>query len=421
MKKWIPALGLCFVLMLSLVGCGSRACGSEVLTEDLMAGVQAEAQPVSVEANDAETGALAVTEFSVRLFQESGQEGENTLVSPLSVLCALAMTANGAQGETLAQMEDVFGMPIEELNGYLYAYRQALPSGETHQLNLANSIWIKDDGSTQVQEDFLQSNADWYDADVYQAPLDDSTVKDINAWVKEKTDGLIPSILDRLSADTVLCLVNALSFNAEWQRIYYDYQVSDGLFTTEEGSEREVEFMYSNEYCYLDDGSATGFMKFYDDQSYAFVALLPNEGMSLQEYIASLTGENLRTMLSNVQETKVETAIPKFESACTLEMREILQAMGMTDAFDPAQADLSGIGATSTGLLYIDRVLHKTFLTVDEQGTKAGAATVVAAEEGAEPPSQVKIIHLDRPFLYLIVDREAGLPIFMGTVMDITS
>lgn len=421
MKKWIPALGLCLGLTLSLVGCGSRACGSEVLTEDLMAGVQAEAQPVSVEANDAETGALAVTEFSVRLFQESGQEGENTLISPLSVLCALAMTANGAQGETLAQMEDVFGMPIEELNEYLYTYRRALPSGETHQLNLANSIWIKDDSSIQVQEGFLQSNADWYDADVYQAPLDDSTVKDINAWVKEKTGGLIPDILDRLSADTVLCLVNALSFNAEWQRIYYDYQVGNGLFTTEEGSKREVEFMYSNEYCYLDDGSATGFMKFYDDQSYAFVALLPNEGMSLQEYIASLTGENLRTMLSNVQETKVETAIPKFESECTLEMREILQTMGMTDAFDPAQADLSGIGATSNGLLYIDQVLHKTFLTVDEQGTKAGAATVVSAAEGAALPHQVKIIHLDRPFLYLIVDREAGLPIFMGTVTDIKS
>ena len=421
MKKRIPALGLCLALALSLVGCGSRACGSEVQTEDLMADMQAEAQPISVEANDAETGALAVTEFSVRLFQESEKEGENTLISPLSVLCALAMTANGAQGETMAQMEDVFGIPIEELNEYLYAYRQALPSGETYQLNLANSIWIKDDGSIQVQEGFLQSNADWYDADVYQAPFDDSTVKDINTWISEKTDGLIPDILDRLPADTVLCLVNALSFDAEWQSIYYDYQVGDGLFTTQEGSKREVEFMYSDEYCYLEDDNAAGFMKFYDDQSYAFVALLPNEGVSLQEYTASLTGENLRAMLSNAQEMKVETAIPKFENECTLEMREILQTMEMIDAFDPVQADLSGIGATSTGLLYIDQVLHKTFLTVDEQGTKAGAATMVAVGEGAGPPNQVKIIHLDRPFLYLIVDREAGLPIFMGTVMDITS
>ena len=102
-------------------------------------------------------------------------------------------------------------------------------------------------------------------------------------------------------------------------------------------------------------------------------------------------------------------------------MKEILQTLGMTDAFDPEQADLSGIGETSTGLLYINQVLHKTYIAMDEQGTKAGAATVVATGEGAAPPTEVKTVYLDRPFLYLIVDREAGLPVFMGTVMDITS
>ncbi len=422
MKKRILALGLCLGLMLSLAGCGGRACGSEALREDLMADVQAEAHPVSVELKDAEMEALAVADFSVRLFQESEQKGENTLVSPLSVLCALAMTANGARGETLDQMESVLGLSIEQLNAYLYAYRLALPSGEKHQLNLANSIWIKEDSKLQVEKDFLQSNADWYDADVYRAPFDDSTVKAINAWVKEQTEGMIPDILDRLSADTVLCLVNALAFQAEWQRIYYEHQVSDGLFTTEDGSQRAVEFMYSDEFSYLDDGRATGFMKFYNDQAYAFVALLPNEGTSLSDYIASLTGESLRALLSNAQETEVETAIPKFESTCALEMGKILQTMGMTDIFDPARADLSGVGTTSAGPLYVDRVLHKTFLTVDERGTKAGAATVVAeAATAEEPPDQKKTVYLDRPFLYLIVDREAGLPIFMGTVTDIRS
>ena len=151
------------------------------------------------------------------------------------------------------------------------------------------------------------------------------------------------------------------------------------------------------------------------------MALLPKEGVRLRDYIASLTGENLRTMLSNVQDTKVETAIPKFQSEYTVEMKEILQTLGMTDAFDPEQADLSGIGETSTGLLYINQVLHKTYIAMDEQGTKAGAATVVATGEGAAPPTEVKTVYLDRPFLYLIVDREAGLPVFMGTVMDITS
>lgn len=421
MKKRIPALGLCLALALFLAGCGSRACGNKVLAEDLMADMRADVQPVSVEANDGEVEALAVTEFSVRLFQESREEGENTLVSPLSVLCALAMTANGARGETMAQMETLFGMPISELNEYLYVYTQALPEGKTYQLNLANSLWIRDDGRIQVEEDFLRTNATWYDAGVYQAPFDNSTVKDINAWVSENTDGMIDHVLDRVPEETVLYLINALCFEAQWKNIYYEHQVRDGVFTTEEGDARDVELMYSNEYQYLEDDKAAGFMKFYDDEAYAFVALLPKEGVRLRDYIASLTGENLRTMLSNVQDTKVETAIPKFQSEYAVEMKEILQTLGMTDAFDPEQADLSGIGETSTGLLYINQVLHKTYIAVNEKGTKAGAATVVATGEGAAPPTEVKTVYLDRPFLYLIVDREAGLPVFMGTVMDITS
>ena len=421
MKKRIPALVLCLTLMLSLAGCGSRACGNKVLAEDLMTDVQAEAQPVSVEDKDREAGALAVTSFSVNLFRENMEEGENTLVSPLSILCALAMTANGARGETLAQMETLFGMPISELNEYLYVYTKALPEGKTYQLNLANSLWLRDDGRIQVEEDFLRTNATWYDAGVYQAPFDNSTVKGINAWVSENTDGMIDHVLDRIPEEAVLYLINALCFEAQWKNVYYEHQVRDGVFTTEEGDARDVELMYSNEYQYLEDDKAAGFMKFYDDEAYAFVALLPKEGVRLRDYIASLTGENLRTILSNVQDTKVETAIPKFQSEYTVEMKEILQTLGMTDAFDPEQADLSGIGETSTGLLYINQVLHKTYIAVDEQGTKAGAATVVATGEGAAPPTEVKTVYLDRPFLYLIMDREAGLPVFMGTVMDIIS
>ncbi|MDO4516338.1 MAG: serpin family protein [Bacillota bacterium] len=416
MKQRILTLGLCLALTLSLVGCGSQ-----VLAEDLMAGIQVETPPVSVEAKDREAGALAVTSFGVNLFRESMEEGENTLVSPLSVLCALAMTANGARGETLAQMETLFGIPIEELNESLYAYTQSLPLGQTYQLDLANSLWIRDDGSIQVEEEFLRTNAAWYDAGVYQAPFDQSTVKDINVWVRENTHGMIQGVLDHIPDDTVLYLVNTLAFDAEWQSIYYDFQVQEGVFTREDGTERDVEMMYSDEYAYLEDAGAVGVMKNYADAAYAFVALLPKEGVSLSDYVASLTGEGLRAMLSGVQDTKVETAIPKFQSEYAVELKEILQTLGMTDAFDPGQADLSGVGETSTGLLYINQVLHKTYISVDERGTKAGAATVVAEGAGAAPPTEVKTVYLDRPFLYLIVDREAGLPVFMGTVTDIAS
>lgn len=411
MKKRVLAL------LLALTALLLSACGGKFQTQDLMTGIQA--QPVSAKVQDPEADALAATEFSVRLFQACLTEGENTLVSPLSVLYALAMTANGAQGETLAQMEAVLGLPLEELNACLCAYRQTLSAREDAQLNIANSIWLKDDDSLQVNEDFLNANAAWYDAGVYQAPFDKSTVQDINAWVEDHTGGLIQNILDDIPESAVLYLINALVFDAQWQNVYYDYQVKEGTFTKEDGTRQETEFMYSDEYAYLEDDSAAGVMKNYEGGAYDFVALLPKDGVSLADYAASLTGENLRKLLETVQNVKVDTAIPKFRSEYTGELSELLQSMGITDAFDPDLADFSALGETTNGPLYISQVLHKTFLAVDERGTQAGAATIVETSAGAAAPEEGKTVYLDRPFLYMIVDRETGLPVFLGTAVDL--
>lgn len=411
MKKCVLAL------LLALTALLLSACGGMFQAQDLMAGIQS--QPVSAKVQDPEADALAATEFSVRLFQACLTEGENTLVSPLSVLCALAMTANGAQGETLAQMEAVLGLPLAELNACLCAYRQTLSAREDAQLNIANSIWLKDDDSLQVNEDFLNANAAWYDAGVYQAPFDKSTVQDINAWVEDHTGGLLQNILDDIPESAVLYLINALVFDAQWQNVYYDYQVKEGTFTKEDGTRQETEFMYSDEYAYLEDDSAAGVMKNYEGGAYAFVALLPKDGVSLADYAASLTGENLRNLLETVQSVKVDTAIPKFRSGYTGELSELLQSMGITDAFDPDLADFSALGETTNGPLYISQVLHKTFLAVNERGTQAGAATIVEASAGAAAPEEGKTVYLDRPFLYMIVDRETGLPVFLGTAVDL--
>ena len=411
MKKCVLAL------LLALTALLLSACGGMFQAQDLMAGIQS--QPVSAKVQDPEADALAATEFSVRLFQACLTEGENTLVSPLSVLCALAMTANGAQGETLAQMEAVLGLPSEELNACLCAYRQTLSAREDAQLNIANSIWLKDDDSLQVNEDFLNANAAWYDAGVYQAPFDKSTVQDINAWVEDHTGGLIQNILDDIPESAVLYLINALVFDAQWQNVYYDYQVKEGTFTKEDGTRQETEFMYSDEYAYLEDDSAAGVMKNYEGGAYAFVALLPKDGVSLADYAASLTGENLRNLLETVQNVKVDTAIPKFRIEYTGELSELLQSMGITDAFDPDLADFSALGETTNGPLYISQVLHKTFLAVDERGTQAGTATIVETSAGADAPEEGKTVYLDQPFLYMIVDRETGLPVFLGTAVDL--
>lgn len=356
----------------------------------------------------------AMANFAVTLFQNTAIDGENTLLSPLSVMSALAMTANGADGETLAQMEAVMGMDVSELTSTLHNYRNS----QSSQLKLANSIWFNESNILTVKEEFLQTNANHFKADLFEAPMDDHTLKAINNWVEEKTDGMIPEILDQIPADAMMYLINALAFEAEWPEVYLETSIEETTFTKEDGTVQDVELMHSSEYQYIEDELATGFIKPYKGGDYAFVALLPKEGVSVSEYVASLSGEHLLEMLRNPVDTKVFAAIPKFESEYSTDMAQVLKEMGMPDAFDVNKADFSRMGSCEAGNLYIGRVLHKTAITVAERGTKAGAATVVEMLCGSAFTPDPKQVTLDRPFVYMLIDCRQNIPFFIGTMMD---
>ena len=417
MKKTRISLIIVSLFLICAMAVNMFGCAMKVQAKSLMEGVT----PNEVNALDNLSLQNAdVTDFAIRLFKASEKSGKNTLVSPVSVLCALAMTANGAKEETLEQMEAVLGMTTEELNLYLYSYRKNLPQGEKYKLSLANSVWFTEDEYFTVNQDFLQINADYYGADIYKAPFNDQTCKDINNWVKQKTDKMIPEILNQISPEAVMYLVNALAFEAEWSEIYKKSQVGDGKFAKEDGTKQDVEFMYGSEGIYLEDEKATGFMKYYKGGKYAFAAMLPNEGVSVSDYIASLNGESLNALLANPQYATVHTSIPKFETEYEVELSGILKGMGMSKAFDPDKAEFEGIGTFTDGNIYISRVLHKTFISVGEKGTRAGAATVVEMESGAAPgPQEPKQVYLDRPFVYMLIDCGNNIPLFIGTMMDI--
>ena len=408
-------IALLLVLAFSL---GLTAC-SQVSANDLMKGVPAKAVDVLP---DMDAGAAAAADFGVRLFQTSMEEGENTLISPLSVLYALAMTANGADGETLAQMEKVLGMDVDNLNSYMLAYLDLLPETKDYKMSLANSIWFKDDPNFLVEQSFLQTNADYYGAGAYKAAFDEGTRNDINNWVKEHTDGMIPEIIDEIPDEAIMYLVNALAFDAKWADEYEEHQIREGRFTMEDGTRQDVDMMHSEEYTYLEDDLATGFIKYYKDRKYAFVAMLPDEGVTISQYVDSLTGEHLRELLNNPQDLTVFASIPKFETEYDIEMSEVLQEMGMPDAFDWRVADFSRLGTYNVdGMnICINRVLHKTFISVSEQGTRAGAATAVEmVAEGAMEIVEFKEVVLDRPFVYMLIDCESNLPFFIGTMMNV--
>ena len=421
-KRTIAIL-LSFAIAANIAGCGAAGNSTanpknvKIAAVDLMSGI--EQNPVLIDYDSTDDNEAAI-DFAVRLFKQCASATENTSISPSSVLCALAMTANGADGNTLAQIEDVFGVSVAELNAYFHTYMHNMPTDEKCKLSFVNSIWFKDDETFAAEEDFLQINADYYGASIYKAAFDDRTLKDINNWVQAKTDGMITDILDRIPELAVMYLINALAFDAEWQDIYKDNQIRDGIFTSQSGKAQNVKMMYCEERSYLDDGKATGFIKKYSGGQYAFVALLPNEGISVHEYIATLTGQNLANTVLNAQSFKVNTVIPKFESEYSTEMGGILKGMGMTDAFDSEHANFTRLGHSQIGNLYISRVLHKTYISVNERGTKAGASTVVEIMPSSSPrPEEIKTVYLDRPFVYMLINLETGLPFFIGAVMEI--
>lgn len=360
-----------------------------------------------------------ITEFSLDIFSENFED-KNILISPLSIVSALGMLTNGASDNTLLEMEEALNSDIKGLNNYIKAYADHLPSAEKYQVSLANSIWFKDDETLTVDKDFLQTNKDYYDGSIYKAPFDESTKNDINAWVKDKTKGMIESLLNEAPSDNaIMYLINALSFDAEWEDIYEETQINNGEFILENGGHQDVEFMSSNEFSYLENVSSRGFMKPYKDNKYAFVALLPKENMSMSDFINSLKVKDLINLLDDKKDIMVYTQIPKFLVEYDTSLNESLKALGIIDAFDSEKADFNSLGKSLDGNIFINRVIHKTKIEVNEKGTKAGAVTAAEMEAGSALPEEPKEVILDRPFFYMIVDTEHNLPLFMGSLMNV--
>lgn len=391
------------------------SCAVNANAQDLMSGVRAhKVKPL----NDVSSQSESYADFAVRLFKAGHTDGENTLISPLSVMYALSMVSNGAEGETLQQMEAVLGMPVDELNIYLYTYMQSLQKNDTFKVT--NSIWFNEEKGFKANRDFLQKNADYYGAKLNKAPFNEQTRKDINDWVRKNTNEQIPEMLSKIDEDTLMLLANTLSFDAKWPLPFEERQLKEGKFTLEDGTQRDATFMNGSSTTYFETDDAVGFMKRYYGGDYGFVAMLPNEGVSLSDYVATLDGKALRAMLESPAEyTNVHFSIPKFETESDIKLVEILGEMGMPNAFDVQNAELGKIGTLDSGdKLYIDSVVHKTHILVDEKGTKAAASTGIGIAGGAAGTPEQKYVYLDRPFVYMIVDCKNHVPLFIGTMTD---
>ena len=296
--RTIIVLGLVFCLSLSLTACNTQNLPlkgqTKSETKDLMADRNKDAiycftdDIVGDDSYDEAKVTAALSEFSLRLFEENldvwGDADANILISPTSIITALGMTSFGAKGDTLTQMEMVFGVQ----RGYLTQHNQKYMDNDSEELKLANSIWFTNDDRLTVMDEFLQFNDEFYDAAVFETAFNAATCDSINDWVEKNTDGMIKDILDEIPADAVMYLINALVFEAEWAEKYDESQIwSNAKFTTKNGVEQRVDMMLSEESLYLVDENARGFVKYYKGGDYAFAALLPNEGITFFPFITT--------------------------------------------------------------------------------------------------------------------------------------
>lgn len=416
MKKLIS-----LVLTLSMICISLCSCDEQTVldTLDRIFGENKEDETLEltkyIKDEDASTGVTStpesVMDFSAKLFYECAEK-ENTVISPYSVINALGMAQNGADGETLSEFEKLFGIERDTLNEYL----EISLTGKGKELVLANSIWIKDDFKERIKESYLTKMKSDFQTEVFAAAFDDTTLSAINTYISEKTNGLIENALDEVDPLSVMFLINTVYFKADWASPYIDSSNVD-VFTNIDGTESTAEYLYSNENKYISGNDAQGFIKYYDGEKYAFAAILPDEEVELDDYVGSLTGKSILEMLSDPTDISVHIKMPKFETKYKGEISDALRNMGLEKAFDAKEADFLNM---SDAELYISRVLHDAVIKVDEKGTEAAAATILDVRFGAaiEDEKEYKTVHLDRPFMYVIFDTETYAPIFIGQITN---
>ena len=420
--------------MTAFAGCGvqsgrddDRSDRSDIQA-DVDPGMTVEKEIRNLSDDEADEYREAYLDFSFgllnRCIEEEGQ-GTNVMISPASVMLALDMTAAGARGETLAQIVGLYGGTEDPQGQLSYAAEMMdrINSSEGVSLHAANSMWVNENIIPEgLDPEFVSFVEDYYDAESESLEFDGAACDRINGWVDDKTDGMIPSIVQQLNPSMAMMLINAIAFDGKWETQYDDYAVQNGIFTAADGTEQQASMMCSTESLYFENDLATGFAKYYEGGQYAFVVMLPkDDDQNAGEMLAGFSGEEFSDFLaSGTRDYDVITQMPEFSYDWDLSICSQLMDLGMEVPFS-GDADLSGIPASGTRDLYIGDVLHKTHIDVDRNGTRAAAVTAVIVYRNAIDVTEreQKEVICDRPYAYAIVDMTNQTPIFIGTVNEI--
>jgi serine protease inhibitor len=342
----------------------------------------------------------------------------NAFLSPLSASMALGMALNGANGETLEDMQAglrLSGLTEAEINqGYhdLIALLGRLDSRT--EMRIANSMWGR--AGLPMEPAFTTAGQTFFDAEVrtldFASP---DAVPAINDWVSGKTSGRIPRLLEQIDGNEILFLINAIYFKGKWRDAFDPKNTQSGTFHGADGRDRAAPLMRQEgtlQYEETTDYQAVDLL--YGNGAFAMTVLLPKPGRAPTEVLASLSPEAWRALAERFHDAEVDLTLPRFRMEDARRLNDDLEALGMAVAFDPDRADFYRIADVRPERLYLTRVDQKTFVEVNEEGTEAAAATSVGVGPTSAP--QVFEMKVDRPFVFAIRERLSGTVLFLGVM-----
>ena len=347
--------------------------------------------------------------FSLNFFKKAmavSDKDANVTVSPYSAGLALSMLMQGADGETKVELNNA-------LNGCVLT-NEEIDEGEDLVVKTANSVWLDDDFA--VRNTYVDHLSKEYDALVTSLSFaDPETVHAINNWCSEHTEGLINGIVDKLTPQMKMVLANALYFKAEWIKTFSTQMTKDAVFHGSKGN-ADVPFMSKKDsYMYAEYYGNQLIELPYAGGKYSMYILLPSNDIDVNEIFSYLNESSVKEVVGMMEVQQVSLKLPKFKLETEMSLVHTLQNMGVRSAFTSA-ADFSSI---ARGSLAVSDILHKTVVDVNENGTEAAAVTAVMMALTAARPSQPKVMEVNRPFIYMIADMEAGRILFSGRVMNL--
>lgn len=342
------------------------------------------------------------TQLGLELLQKLYVPGENRVISPVSLTAALAMAAEGARSETLEEL-------LQALDaGDLEDLRSAVPEA----LQSANALFSQP--GLALEAEYLETLEKYYEAEDF--PMDAQVVDKVNDWVREKTDGLIEQFLSEApDPQTVLLLINAVALDAKWAKPFLSDATQREDFHAA-GGDVEVSMMHQTEnFDYLERDGVQMVCLPYQDGAMEMWVFLPAEDGELGGTLEALAAQGLQAYTEGAEQREVELAMPKVDVSDGNYLRQSLMALGIEAAFSPGNASFEGI--CGAGGLYIDEILQKARIQMDEEGTRAAAATMVLSKATSlMPPLERVQMRVDRPFAFAIADGNSGAVCFAGVI-----